>query len=628
MEAPRGTMTSFAVLGAAGLTFATTTNVTIGLPEIARDLEASQSEVQFIQDVYMVVLGALVLPAGALLDRYGRRRGMLWGLAILAVCQLWSALAGSPAELILSRCLAGAGAALVLPGTLATITAITPRSERGRAVALWAGCTMLGAGVGILVGGGCVELGSWELSSVVVAALSVVTLLVVAAAVPETYDPEDANVDPVGALLAFVGLGALTIAVIELPVRSLDHPVVLGGFLVGLAFVSAFVRWELHTPRPMIDLRLFSDPNFAVGVLTIFLVFFGGYGWFFLCFLYTAFVLDYGPLISGVALVPFLLMLIPAALAGPKVAARFGRRSVMAGSLVAMAAGVAILALFGGAEAYVPISVGFCIFGIGVGLGQGPPTEAIIEAIPDHQQGVASAVNDCAREIGGAFGVALMGSLFNFGYRGEVDEALGATDDSLTETVEVGPAVGTELASHGGALDARIGEAVHQSVVVGWETAFAVAVGLFLLFALVIHYWPGRTAALDAAATREPEPVPTAPALAPVRIPDPPLWDPAPSVVAPKPDARPRLPALPRVADPVALGQAVRFAEQTNGAVALVQYADGPERWTVFLGGEAIAAFPVFAGDLAGALRFHDRAHLQMHAAHDLLPHSEAQTTG
>lgn len=503
MDARRTNLVAAAALGAAGFTFATTTAITSGLPDIARDLDATQSEIQYVQDVYTVVLGALVLPAGALLDRYGRRRGMVVGLAILTVCQLWSALAGSPTELILSRAVAGAGAALVLPGTLATITAVIPTEQRSRAVALWAGSTMFGAGVGMLVAGACLEAASWQASSVVIAALALATLAFVVAVVPETYDPEHAHVDPVGAVLSCVGFAALIVAAIELPVEGAGSAVVVAGFAVGTAFMAAFVWWELRNPRPLLELRLFTNPSFAVGAVAIFLVFVAGYGWFFLIFQYFAYVLDYGPFRSGLGLLPLLLALIPAAMAGPRLAGRYGRRNVISAALVVVALAAAIMAAAAETDLYWPMGIGILLFGVGIGLGQSPPTEAIVEALPDHQQGVASAVNDSAREVGASVGVALMGSLFNFGYRGEVGDALQGVGASVSGAVEEGPAAGVAGTGLGGAFDGRIADAVAAGVVAGWEIAFLVGLLLFLASALLIQVLPERTEILDARITED-----------------------------------------------------------------------------------------------------------------------------
>ena len=199
-----------ALLGAASLVMASTTCVTAAIPEIGRELSATQTEIQWIADAYPVVLAALLLPAGALLDRYGRRRGLVAGLLVLVGALLWSGLAGSPGELIASRCLAGVGGALVFPATLATITSVLGPQRRSRAVALWAASVMAGGGYGLVLSGAMVELSSWGAAFVVIAAMAGACLIAALLAVPETRDPEHAHIDPLGGVLSLVAIGALT----------------------------------------------------------------------------------------------------------------------------------------------------------------------------------------------------------------------------------------------------------------------------------------------------------------------------------------------------------------------------------------------------------------------------------
>jgi MFS family permease len=552
----QATFVLLTMLSAAALVFAATSGVTAAIPSIARSLNASQSDVQFIADAFPVVLGALVLPAGGLLDRYGRRRGMLWGLALFGAAHVWSAIAGSPLEMIASRGLAGAGAALVLPGTLATLAAVMPAEERGRAVALWAGGVMTGGAIGLLLTGAAIEVASWRSSFLLMGVLGLVTLAATARYAPETFDPEHARIDPPGALFAAVAIGSLVLAIIELPVRSLADPLVLGALCAGALALGAFVRWELRAPRPLLDVRLFGRPSFAIGTVSLVLVFGAGYGWFFLSFQYSSVVLGYTPLLSGVALVPSAFSVIPLAMLGPSLAARHGRGPVIAVGLLVMSAGAVVMLAVSTAAAIVPMAAGFFVFAGGIGLASTPPTDAIIEALPPAEQGVASAVNDASREIGAAVGIAVLGSLFNAGYRGRVDHLLAGAPHPLLEAVRSSPGAVEQLAR----LHPAVGHAVREGVLAGWQVAFAGTAVSMALGALFILAWSRRaraTAVHAAAATRAPEGL---------------------------------LPAL-------------QLARQRHGVLVAVRFSDGCDRWAVLEQGEAIAAFPPLPGDLAAAMR-------------------------
>lgn len=452
------------------------------LPPIAADLGATQSEVQWIGDSFPLIVAALLLPAGALLDRYGRRRGMLLGLVILVAALTWTALSESVGMVIAGRCLAGVGAALVFPGTLATITALLPEEQRRTAVALWAFSLVIGAISGLLLCSAITQAASWQAAFAVLAGIVLVLVVLTAFAVPETREGDGVALDPVGALLSILAVGGLTLAVTEAPIHGWTSTGTLGAALLGVVLLVLFVLWERRRANPLLDVRLLAEPRFGSASAALFVMFFAHFGLVFLAFQYETYVLGYDTFTAALGIVPpcvgFLLTPF-----SPRLAHRFGRRRVIVVGLLLGAAGCAIAALMAGDGAqgatYWTFAAGATVVWCGMGLAMAPPTELIIEAVPAARQGVASAVNDLTRELGAAFGIAVTGSVFNSAYRGDVGERLAEVPRGLAVAVRDSPAAA--LQAVGGTADgARTVAIVRDGVVLGWRWSFAVLAAVML----------------------------------------------------------------------------------------------------------------------------------------------------
>ena len=477
----------FATCAACVVVMATTTAGTTTLPAIARDMEPSQTQIQWIGDSYPLVLAALLLPAGSLLDRLGRKRGLLAGLVIMGLALAIGAMVTSPEPLILMRCLAGMGAALVFPATLATISDVTPADRRGSAVGLWAATAVMGGLLGILAAGALTEVAWWGSVFVLMAALTVLCLVATLLVVPETSQPEAANLDPVGAIASVVAIGGVIFAITEGPVHGWTDGRVLGASCLGLLAGAAFVAWELRATRPLIDLRLFRNRALATSSVALFFMFFGIYGWFFLSFQYLTFVLGYEPFQTALALMPMGVAVMLTAPFAPTLARRYGRRPVIALALAVAAIGMALMAVLGEGGDYTVLVPAFVVMGIGSGVGSTPPTEAILESLPPAQQGVASAVNDAARELGAAVGIAVLGSAFNAGYRSDVGRALTGVPEPLAEAVRSSPAAGLgALAEAGAQAPLQVAGEIRDAVIAGWGVAFVVCAAVIAAAALYV----------------------------------------------------------------------------------------------------------------------------------------------
>src|SRR5215203_869817 len=352
-------------------------SLNVAIPSIARDTHASQTQLSWVIDMYALVFAALLLLGGAIGDRYGRRRALLAGLAIF-----------------------GAG------------------SVAAKAVGAWAGVAGASAILGLLASGLLLEVWSWRSVFGLNVALALAAIVGTLRVIPESADPSAPKLDLVGALITVAGLGTLVYSVIEAPTVGWGSASTLLGFALGLALLGAFLVWELRHPAPLLDPRLFRNRAFAAGTLSITLQFFAFFGFVFLVLQYLQLVRGYSPLVSAVSLVPMAMAMMPSArVIAPKMAAHVGALRVCLVGLLLITSGLVVLSQLGTGSSYWLLFAGLVPLGAGMGLAMTPATTAITDALPKAKQGVGSAVNDLARELGGALGIAVLGSLLQSTYR-------------------------------------------------------------------------------------------------------------------------------------------------------------------------------------------------------------------
>jgi EmrB/QacA subfamily drug resistance transporter len=452
-------------------------SLNVALPSLARDTHASQTQLSWVVDAYALVFAALLLPGGAIGDRYGRRRALLAGLAIFGLGSVAAMAAGSADVLIVIRGVLGVGAALVMPATLSTITSTFPREQRARAVGIWAGVAGASAVLGLLVAGVLLQVWSWRavfgLNIVLAAAAVVGTLRVV----PESADPDSPRVDVVGAALAVLGLGALVYSVIEAPTAGWLSVRTLVGLAAGLIVLAVFVRWQLASSRPLLDPRLFRLPAFAAGTLSITLQFFAFFGFIFLVLQYLQLVRGDSPLVAALSLVPMAATMMPAARLAPRVAARVGARRVCVLGLVLLTGALVVLAQLDAGSSYWLLLAGLVPLGAGMGLAMTPATTAITDALPAAKQGVGSAINDLSRELGGALGIAVLGSVLNAIYRGHLH--LSDLPAPLADHARSSLALATRLGT-------PVADAARQAFVDGMSSALLCAAGVVAAAAIAV----------------------------------------------------------------------------------------------------------------------------------------------
>jgi EmrB/QacA subfamily drug resistance transporter len=465
---------------------ASVTMLANALPAVSANLGASQSEQQWIVDAYGLTLAALLLPAGALGDRYGRRGALIIGFAIFGGASLVAIGAGSPTQLIGLRALMGIGAALVMPGTLSTITSIFPQEQRAKAVGIWAGFAGIGGTLGLLTAGVLLESFSWESVFVATAVLAFALLIAVVAVVPSTVSTHHVGLDPLGAVLSAVGIGGLVFGIIEGPDKGWTNPMTLTALIGGVVLLVVFVFAELRSEAPLLDPRFFRHRGFTTGSVSVFLQFFAMFGFFFVALQFLQLVLGYSTLMAAVAMVPMSVVMIPLSAIAGTLADKHGHRLIGGAGLALSALGLLAFTTLGPDSGYLQFLVASLILGVGAPLAMTPATTAIVASLPLEKQGVASAVNDTAREIGAAFGVAVLGSAFNIAYRSSIDNHLGGLSTAAARQVREAPALALQVAhkmTHGNAL----ADATREAFTVGMR--YAIGLGAVLLLVGAVFVW-------------------------------------------------------------------------------------------------------------------------------------------
>ena len=427
------------------------TILNVAIPSLIRDLDASNSEIQWIIDAYTLVFAGLLLTTGSLSDRFGRKGALQVGIVLFGLGSASAAMSDSTLHLTVSRAFMGIGGALIMPATLSILTNVfrDPR-ERGRAIAIWAGFSGLAVAVGPVTGGLLLRHFDW--SSVFWVNLPIGTLALVAGAflVPTSRDPNQGRLDPLGAVLSIVGLGALLFGIIEGPTKGWTDGVVLAAFAVGAVAATSFVLWELHTEHPMLDMRFFKNPRFTAANSAITMTFFAMFGSMFLMTQYWQFVHGYSPLGAGVRLVPYALTMMVMAPTSARLVERIGTKRVVTTGLLIVCTGLLSLSFIKATTPYPLAITLFCVMALGMGMTMAPATESVMGSLPREKAGVGSAVNDTTRQMGGALGVAIIGSVVTSVYAANVTDVAGRFGVRGEELAE-------SRASLGGALGVGAG---------------------------------------------------------------------------------------------------------------------------------------------------------------------------
>jgi EmrB/QacA subfamily drug resistance transporter len=480
----------------------------VALPTLSRPpsqggLGAADSDLQWIVDSYVLVFAGLLLTAGSLGDRFGRYRALAFGLAVFGLGSGVAAFAPSSGALIASRAVMGVGGAFIMPATLSIITNVfTDPRERGRAIGVWAGVAGLGLAIGPVTGGALLEHFWW--GSVLLVNVPIVAIALVGGfrLVPDSRDPAAPRVDVPGALLSITGLATVLWGLIEGPTHGWTSAGVLGAFALGLALMAGFVWWEQHTDQPMLDIGFFRNPRFSAASMAITLTFMALMGVIFGLTQYLQSVLGFSPLEAGAILLPMSAVMLVLAPMSARLVERLGTKLVLGTGLLVVALALALQTTLDTGSSTLHVVLVTIVLAVGMANVMAPATESIMGSLPRAKAGVGSAVNDTTRQMGGAIGVALIGSLLASVYRSDVRTGLAGSGapaslvEQASSSVQSGVAAGREL---GGALGQQVVTVSHQSFVSGYHVGVVVAAAVVLVAAVAVFRWlPARAVAADA----------------------------------------------------------------------------------------------------------------------------------
>jgi EmrB/QacA subfamily drug resistance transporter len=468
------------------------TILNVALPSIERSLHATTSELQWTVDAYTLTFASLLLVAGNLGDKYGRRLALVSGLAVFGVGSAFAAFSSSATGLIAFRALMGLGAAAIFPTTLSIITNIFEGDERARAIGIWAALSGLGIAAGPILGGILLDHFWWGSVLLVNVPIVVVAIVLLLLFVPTSKDPDAPRLDLSGAVLSTAGMTALLYGIIEAPRDGWSSKTVLGALALAIVLLGAFVVRERRTDHPMLPLDFFRDRRFSAAAVALSLTFFALFGYIFLLTQYLQFVRGLGPLAAGVRLAAPALGIVVGAPLAPRVAERVGTKTAVATGLGIATAGMLLLSRTWILDDDLALALVFVAFGFGMGLTMAPATESIMGSVPRERAGVGSAVNDTTRQTGGALGVAVLGSLLATRYDSRVDHLrlpAGAAH-AARESIGGALAVAGRL---GGRAGGALADAARAGFANGIQLATVVGAGVVALaVVVVILFLPNR----------------------------------------------------------------------------------------------------------------------------------------
>ncbi|HMS74977.1 MFS transporter [Gordonia sp. (in: high G+C Gram-positive bacteria)] len=459
---------------AVSMVIAAMAGLTTALPEIALVTGANTGQMTWIMDGYTLALAALLLPAGALGDRLGRREVLIVGLIIFGVASLAAIWCTDPVSMIISRAACGVGAALIMPTTLSLITTGVPADKRELGISIWAAVVGAGAIFGILITGVLLEFFSWK-SIFIMFAVMAVTILVLSLTIATSKDPDPGPFDFIGALTSVAAVTMLIFGLIEAPHKGWTSPLVLVCLIGGMGLVVGFYRAEARNLSPLLDVNLFRNRAFAAGSLSVLVQFFLSFGLFVVFLQQVQLIFGYSPLKSAVALMPIVVGVVCVAPLSTILVVRWNAlRLFLTAGITAGGIGVLTMGLFDYDE-YWMLLIPMMAFAVGLGLSGAPSTAAIMTNTPPGNQGVGSAVNDTARELGAALGIAVSGSIMAAGFDARIGETADRARDQIDALGRQAAAAGNPAATQEASRQAdTVAEHVRQSL----AEALAVADGL------------------------------------------------------------------------------------------------------------------------------------------------------
>lgn len=463
------------------------TTLNVALPQISRTLHASTSELQWIVDAYTLVLAGFLLLGSGLGDRYGRKGVFLTGVILFGVATLAAAFSVNPAQLIIARGVMGIGAALFLPAALSIIAVLFPPGERAKAIAVWAWCGCIGTALGPVIAGLFVDDLGWPSVFVITVPVVAVAAVGVALLAPTSRSERGQHLDIGGAALSVLGLSILIFGLIQAPEHGWTSPTTLGTIAVGAAFIAGFVIYELRNPYPMFDVRVFCIGPVLAGAVVLFLAYVCFLGMLFLVPQYLQFVRGFDSLHVGLLMLPFGAAVALTTIIAPRALKRLGSREVLATSVFLAIIALVILSSIGHERGEGLVLIGEIVLGMALGCSFAPATTTVMNALPVEKAGDGSSVNQIVRQVGAAFGVAIVGSAFSAVFAIKIAPALvgvpAETADLATSSIGAAEHFARSLE---GAAGEALALQIRQAFAAGARVAFAVVAAMAVLTLFVV----------------------------------------------------------------------------------------------------------------------------------------------
>ncbi len=456
----------------------------LALPSLAVDVHLTSTQQTWAVEVYSLLFAGLLFTCGAVGDRFGRKRIMQIGLLVFIAAAAYAALfVQSGTTLILSRALMGVGGAMIMPTTLSIINATFPAGQRARAIAIWTAVAGSGVALGSVVSGVLIEAFSWHSLFWLSAGLGAVALVASQLLVVESRDPSQTRIDVRGGVLSAVGLVAVVYAITEGSSKGFSDPTVLACLAGGVSVLLLFVVWQLRCDHPMLDVRLFRSRRFSVSTVAMTLLYFAMMGVMFAMSQLLQLVLGFSALQSALAMIP---MMVPMMIVGPlvpDVQRAIGDRWTVACGLGVVALGFFALTRLGGSPSYPEVLVAMVIVSTGIALSSTPATNLMMAAVPQNRSGMGSAMNDTTRELGGALGVAVLGSMISSAYASNIGAALQGVSDDVAAAASSSLAAAVDAAGSAGLTD--LADAARAAWMDGLHSATSAGMLLCLAASLV-----------------------------------------------------------------------------------------------------------------------------------------------
>ncbi|WP_409419558.1 MFS transporter [Marinomonas sp. RS-M-Aa-14] len=470
-------------------------SLNLALPELALALNMTQLQMTWSIEAYTLIFATLLFITSAIADRYGRKLAMQIGLFVFALASLYAAfIARSGTELIAARLVMGVGGAFVMPTTLSIVNLVFPSVERARAIAIWSAVSGVGMMFGSIITGMLLEFFSWHSTFIFGAILAAFALMFNHVLVPETQDEFKSPVDWVGGALITVALSGIVYAIIEAPSMGISNIWVATGLVLGSLSLIGFVWQQLRASSPLLDVRLFLHPEFGLSALAVTLTFFAMMGAFYGMSQIFQLIMGYGTFMSSIAFFPVMLPMMILSPIIPKIVDHIGTKWTVAPGLVLIAAGFLFMSQWPVEVQYWQFLVGMGTVTIGMTFVMTPATNMMMAAVPKNRSGMGSAINDTTRELGGALGIAVLGSMISSGFSTNIAKAPTELPEALRTTAESSLAAALSIAQELGTQSTEFTEQARAAFMSGTSEAMFVSFVIALAAAVLIGvFLPNHT---------------------------------------------------------------------------------------------------------------------------------------